>query len=634
MTGVHEKVPSLGTGGPTATLRSTGVRLEQRIEIETPEQVVFGYTVAGIGSRAAAALLDHLILSLITLVLWVGFAFLATSLPVISEAIRSAIGSWAFALVILLQFAFFWGYFVFFEAVWDGQTPGKRRMGIRVVQDGGYSVSVAASAIRNLARIVDMQPGFVYAVGLVTAASARSGKRLGDMLAGTIVVHERVLNAPTLEATNAPPDGALPSTLVVALSEQEYELLGRFLARRASLDVERRRALTEQLAERFGPHLSEAAKPPLAQLMDLYDQEQNARKHGVSSRGNVGAAREQHAIVARSLPRWSDFASRLGEAQRRGLRNMSEEDVSRFVALYREVSTDFARLKTASQGREPEALFYVSRLVGAGHNLLYRQRPVVLAKVLRFFAVTVPGEIRRSAVPILIAAVCLFGPMLVTYAAIIDDPKLTEELLPPSMLDRAEDGVRRAREGRGYVTISDFERPPFASMIIANNVQISFFAFVLGITAGLGTIYLLLFNGISIGAGFGLYASKGILPLIMAFVMPHGVFELTAICVAGGAGLLVGSAFLMPGDLTRREALVVRARRGIRLIAGATLFLLVAGTIEGLISPRVDVPMWLRIGIAIASAILIVLYTALGRGATPEASEEFAYSEARAFTSR
>jgi uncharacterized membrane protein SpoIIM required for sporulation/uncharacterized RDD family membrane protein YckC len=613
--------------------RSAQPRLEQRIEIETPEQVAFGYTVAGIGSRGAAAILDLLLLAIVTLVLWLGFGLLVSAIPVLGAAVRS-VASWAFAAVILLQFALMWGYFVLFEAIWDGQTPGKRRMGIRVVQDGGYSVSFAASAVRNLVRIIDMQPGVSYAIGIVAAATSRSGKRLGDLLAGTMVVHERVLQAPTTEGKSITTDGALPASLAAALTEPEYELLGRFLARRGALDADRRRALTEQLSERFAPHLTGEGKTPLALLIELHDREQHARKHGLAARGDTGAAREEHAIVARSLPRWSEFAARLGEAQRRGLRNLSEEDVSQFVALYREVTTDFARLKTASRGREPEALFYVSRLVGAGHNLLYRQRPLVLARLLRFFAVTVPTEIRRSAVPILLAAICLFGPMLVTYAAIIENPALTEELLPPMMLDRAEEGVKRAREGKGYVTVSDFERPPFASSIIANNVQISFFAFALGITAGLGTIYLLLFNGVSIGAGFGLYASKGILPLILAFVMPHGVFELTAICLAGGAGLLVGSAFLVPGDRTRREALVLRARRGIRLIAGATLFLLVAGIIEGLISPRTDVPTWVRGGIAGASALLIALYIIFGRGASGDDTEDFAYSEARAFTSR
>jgi uncharacterized membrane protein SpoIIM required for sporulation len=249
-------------------------------------------------------------------------------------------------------------------------------------------------------------------------------------------------------------------------------------------------------------------------------------------------------------------------------------------------------------------------------------------------AVTVPTEIRRSAVPILLATVCLFSPMVITASAIVSNPALATDLVPPQMIDRAEEGVQRARRGEGYITISDFERPIMATTIIANNVQITYGAFALGVTAGLGTLFVLLFNGLAIGAGFGIYASKGILSQIVAFVLPHGVLELTAVCIAGGGGLLIGSALLIPGALTRREALVVRTRRAVRLVAASTLFLLVAGLIEGLVSARPDVPMAARIMIASGTGVLIALYIAFGRGPEDEVAEDFAYSDARAFTSR
>lgn len=615
---------------PPSTVQTASRALEQRVEIETPEQIVFGYTIAGIGSRTAAALLDYVLLFVISVVLWFGAAVLDGALS--GSFFVGEWSSWIVALAILGQFAVFWGYYVVFEAIWDGQTPGKRRLRIRVVQDGGYSVSFAASAIRNLARIIDGQPFPMYAVGLVSAAFSSTGKRLGDMLAGTIVVQERVFQAPAMAAR--PADAAVGPALAAQLDEREYELLERFLARRSTLDADRRRLMVEQLAERFASRLPEGSNTPLARLIALHEREQGARTQGVAARGDVGAARERHAIVARSMPRWNNFATRLTYAQQRGLANMSETEVSELVALYREVSTDFARLKTASQGREPDALFYVSRLIGAGHNLLYRQRRVALATAWRFFAIAVPSEIRRSAVPILIAALFLFGPMLVSYASVLANPALASELLPPGMLDRAEEGVQRAREGKGYISISELERPVMATSIIANNVQVTYGAFIFGITAGLGTLMLLVFNGVSIGAALGLYASKGILALIGAFVVPHGVFELTAICIAAGAGLLIGSAFVVPGDRTRREALVLRGRRGLRLVVGSTVFLLIAGGIEGLISPREDIPMSVRFAIAALSALLIVLYLALGRGAPEQVVEDFAYSDARALTSR
>ena len=164
-------------------------------------------------------------------------------------------------------------------------------------------------------------------------------------------------------------------------------------------------------------------------------------------------------------------------------------------------------------------------------------------------------------------------------------------------------------------------------------------AFAAGITAGIGTVLMLVFNGVSIGAVMGLYATKGVFNQLGEFVIPHSVFELSAICIAGGGGLLIAAALLLPGARTRREALVINGRRAIRLVTASTMLLLFAGTIEGLISPRTDIPVAVKIGIAIACAVALAAYVSLGgrgRGAagSDEPVEEFAYSEARALISR
>jgi uncharacterized RDD family membrane protein YckC len=172
---------------------SPGARsaFEQTVEVETPEQVVFSYSIAGVGSRALAALIDS------TLCILAGFVFVSLAGPLLAPAMRgdspSAVGGWVLAIFMLSMFAAMWGYYVFFEGLFDGQTPGKRYMRLRVVQDGGYSVSFAASAVRNVARVIDMQPMPVYFVGVVSIIVSRSGKRLGDILAGTMVVEERAV---------------------------------------------------------------------------------------------------------------------------------------------------------------------------------------------------------------------------------------------------------------------------------------------------------------------------------------------------------------------------------------------------------------------------------------------------------
>jgi uncharacterized membrane protein SpoIIM required for sporulation len=494
---------------------------------------------------------------------------------------------------------------------------------------------VGASAVRNVARILDMQPGLVYAVGIASSALSKSGKRLGDYLAGTIVVQEKLVHIAPV-TTNLTP-AAQPATMVTAaLTDQEYEVLERYLARRGALAPERRRAIAEQLMTRFRAHLDPADGSPFGQLNGLFEKERAARARGVAARGATGAARERHAIVARNAERWSAFASKLAEAQRAGLRSMSENDVSAFVASYREVATDLARLRTASAGKDTDALFYVSRLVGAGHNLIYRQRRLSTQNAARYLFVTVPREVRRSWRPIFLAAFLFFAPMAATAIIVIGHPAVAEDLLPPGMLDRAAEGEARERAGHHeYVKVKDFERPIMASAIIANNVQVTLMVWAAGLSAGILTIFMLLTNGVSIGAVIGLYANHGILRQLALFIIPHSVLELSAICIAAGGGFLIASAIVLPGPYTRREAFVIKGRRAIRLLAATTMMLMVAGTLEGLLSPRVDVPDWTKFAAASASAILMLYYFSRGTGDATEAPrEENAYSEARALISR
>ncbi|MEJ7810560.1 MAG: stage II sporulation protein M [Gemmatimonadaceae bacterium] len=600
--------------------------LLQVVDVETPEQVVFSYTLAGVGSRAAAAALDYLILSGVLAALYLLLAIGGGAL-VARRLVSEEAGGWLYAVLSLALFAIQWGYFVFFEAFADGQTPGKRQLGLRVVQDGGYSVSLAASAVRNLIRILDMQPAVFYGVGIVSAGISRSGKRLGDLVAGTVVVRERsTAVAPALGM--APAAGAPAAT--ARLSNAEYELLDRFVARRQALDADRRRALTEQLAVRFGTRLGDEQGQPLARLIRLHGEEQAARARGASARGDTGAAREQHLIVARGAPRWSEFAKLLDDVRKRGLHALSEGEVGAFVAQYRELSGDLARLRTASRGREPESLYFLSRLVAGGHNLLYRRRRIAGRVAQRYLLVAVPREIRRSWRPILLCVVFLFAPLAISSTFVARHPERARELVSAGMIDRAEQGVVRARQGKGYIPVSAADRPALASRVMTNNVQVTFGVFAAGLTAGVLTLLMLVYNGVAIGSVLGLYASKGIAREILTFGVAHSVFELSAICIAAAGGLLIGSAFVLPGAHTRREALVLRGRRAIRLLTAAILFLVVAGSIEGLISPRDDWPLAWKGAVAGMSALVMALYIASARGGgedMAESYESYAYGE-------
>jgi len=152
--------------------------------------------------------------------------------------------------------------------------------------------------------------------------------------------------------------------------------------------------------------------------------------------------------------------------------------------------------------------------------------------------------------------------------------------------------------------------PIMATAIMSNNVRVTFLAFAAGILAGVGTALVLVFNGVQLGAVAGVFANYGANLQLWSFVLPHGLIELTAICIAGGAGLWLGSAFLLPGRMTRREALVVRGREAVSLIGGTAVMLVVAGLIEGFISPS-DLPREVKLTLAALFALAMVAYLAL-----------------------
>ena len=168
--------------------------------------------------------------------------------------------------------------------------------------------------------------------------------------------------------------------------------------------------------------------------------------------------------------------------------------------------------------------------------------------------------------------------------------------------------MKRAADGTGYIEDPQVFRPVMASGIMANNIQVTFAAFAGGITAGIITTLLLVGNGMSLGGVVGLYQSKGILPLLLAFVAPHGVLELTAICIAGGGAFLIAAALLIPGRRTRRRALAENGRRAITLIAGSTMLLIVAGSIEGLVSPIPYWPFEWKLSVSAVTALLLYVY--------------------------
>lgn len=224
-----------------------------KLTIDTPEQISIEFPLAGIGSRFLAVAVDTLIQVVGVLMLVLISSFLK---PDLARFWPSA-WNWTAAILILVFFTLYWGYYAVFETLWKGQTAGKRLADIRVIKDDGRPVTAYEAVARNLVRVVDQQPFPLYGVGIITMFVNKKNKRIGDFVAGTVVVHERKHDSGLFFNTASQPRGAALD--VSKLSSRELEVIETFLARRLDLVPELRRATAERLAQRIVEKLGKPA---------------------------------------------------------------------------------------------------------------------------------------------------------------------------------------------------------------------------------------------------------------------------------------------------------------------------------------------------------------------------------------
>jgi uncharacterized RDD family membrane protein YckC len=221
---------------------------EEILIIETPERVPLHFALASIGNRFLACAVDHTIQIGAILLLYIGFTIVA-NFASLGDQLKNA-PKWVIALLVIMLFIIASCYFVFFEWLWNGQTPGKRWLKLRVIREDGRPITFWEAAVRNLLRTLDMMPAPFYSIGLISVFISEKDQRAGDLIAGTVVVREREAEAPSFDQVFAAPvsDVAYRRSFKVtpftadlsSLTEPEIEVIENFLRRRWDLpDVQR-----------------------------------------------------------------------------------------------------------------------------------------------------------------------------------------------------------------------------------------------------------------------------------------------------------------------------------------------------------------------------------------------------------
>lgn len=554
-------MPKRPADAPWASVVTPDVDLDRCARLWTPERVPLALPLAGIGERAIAYLVDATIL----IVLGVGALFVYN---IWGDIERDVGGLSAFGTVVL-GLALFGAavlYDVLFEVLSDGRTPGKRMMGLRVLDARGRPPDLFTALLRNAVRLIDVLP-FGYATGTI-ALFFTGTRRLGDLVADTLVATERAHAHDPLDvcrrvmAPGAPP-------LLAAAADQA----------RSWSDEAQMRAL--EVVERTASMDLAFAGPVCLRVLRIIDEDLAA---GV-------AEHEARALLARQcLAQASARQGFLGQVAR-----IAQADAELRAALSRVVkgagiaeveAADLAVRRAGSElmraARRGLPARHLEALSLALLEAERRRRPraPVRAALSQFVLAEVPRAVFSERGLIARAGVVLVLGLLVGGAVAYADGALARALVGDEvarLVERGATWTNQIEEGNAYAAAS--------LQIIFNNVGVGVRVFVLGLFGGVATILGLLSNGVQIGATFGYALRLGTADTLLRFIAAHGPVELTMIAVAGAAGLCLGRALVSPGSRTRLRALREEGSRGVRLVVAASLGFLCIGTVEGFVSP-------------------------------------------------
>ncbi len=533
--------------------------------------------VAGLGSRTLAAFLDYLCLLVVTA------AWFAVCLGI---GVLDA--GWGIALMIIGVFLLQWGYFALQEMAMGGRTLGKRVVGLRVVSAEGASPGTGALLMRNLVRLLEV----VFGVPLM--AIDPLSRRLGDRLAGTLVVHERRRNEELMIGRIPPGWGAREVGVVesflsrqgeLADPGQRAELAGRLLAR----------------VERDAPHFLEG--------VDRRDPVQ-ALRLALQPPGGEGTL-DYARFVRLRRPVWETFERQLEEG--RDLRRVSHNDLEEMAFRYRQVLHDHAL--AAARYPRTGAARRLRELAVEGMRRLTQDERESSGGLRHFFTRTFPAAFRRQ-LGLLGVTTGLFA-----LGAVIG---LVLGNLQPGLgaIFLGAEAFQGLAEGEMWTDSLVTTMPPSlsTSRIATNNIGVSLMAWGGGLLAGLVPLWVVLFNGFMLGTIISVTAHYSMAGRLLEFVSAHGFLEISLILVMAAAGLGIGRAIVAAGERPRSVALREAGREALVVLLGCVPWFVVLALVEVLVSPSPELAPPFKVALGLVLELLF-LTLALGRPARRSSHE-------------
>ncbi len=308
----------------------------------------------------------------------------------------------------------------------------------------------------------------------------------------------------------------------------------------------------------------------------------------------------EETFVAQHRDDWKKLAGLISRADGKGLRNMTADELKDLGEYYRRAASNLAYMRTNFPGSShTEAL---NRLVASGHQQIYQSRKPVWVVLLRFYGETFPQVLRKNSRYFLVSAGLFLGMALIGFLLGLSDISWATLFASPDMIE----GLKVGRLWTERIE----EEPQLlvSSAIMTNNIKVTFLTFGLSAGAGIFTFYIIGMNGLMLGNISALCLQYHMGYDLMSFIFPHGTIELTVIFIAGAAGFMLADALIHPRRFTRKVAFRLRGKEAVQLVLGAAPFLVLAGFIEGFISPSSLLPGWVKIPFGGFLGIIFYLY--------------------------
>lgn len=302
---------------------------------------------------------------------------------------------------------------------------------------------------------------------------------------------------------------------------------------------------------------------------------------------------------------WARLEELVNNANKRKAR-LAGDELDELLVRYQQASAQLSYVRTAFG--DPQLTARLTRAVAGARAVIYGGQPQAGGAIRRFFTEAFPAAVWLARRQVAVSAAALLVPWAAVAIWIANSPAAIEAFAPEALRE-------------AYIN-NDFEAyyssapaAEFSTQVLTNNIQVSFLAFVAGIAWAVPTLLILVFNGANIGVAAGLFHDAGQASKFWGLILPHGLLEITAIIVAGGAGLRLGWALIVPGDRTRTAALADEAQRAVSIVLGLVLVFTFAGLIEGFVTPS-SLPTEARISIGAAAFLAFWSYVLLlGPGA-------------------